>query len=56
MISSVATNFVAYGGKQYKVEVLIIKIIKEAWELLLLSANKVASKLFNGNYACMILM
>jgi hypothetical protein len=55
MIASVATNVVAYGGKQHKVEVLIIRLIKEAWELLLLSANQVASKLFNGSYAGMIL-
>jgi len=52
MISSVD----AYGGKQYKSEVFIIKLIKEPWELLLLSAKEVASKLLNGSYVGMILM
>ena len=56
MITSATTVVVAYGGKQQKDEVLIIRLIKEAWELLLLSTNQLASKLFNDNYACMSFM
>jgi hypothetical protein len=39
MIVSVANNVVEYGRKQQKYEVWIIRLIKEAWELLLLSTN-----------------
>jgi hypothetical protein len=53
MFASVATDVVAYGRKQHKDEVLIIRLIKEAWELLLSSANQVASNSFNGSYAGM---
>jgi hypothetical protein len=56
MIASVVDDVVAYGRKQQKVEVLIIRLIKETWELLLLLANQVASNLFNGNYAGMNFM
>ena len=42
MFSSVVTDVVSYGRKQQKVEVLIIRLIKEAWELLLSLANQVA--------------
>jgi hypothetical protein len=37
MFASVATNVVSYRRKQHKVEVWIIRLIIEAWELLLLS-------------------
>jgi hypothetical protein len=48
MAASVANNVVAYRRKQQKVEVWIIRLITEAWELLLLSASQVALNLFNG--------
>jgi len=50
MFASIVDDVVAYGRKQDKAEVLIIILIKEAWELLLSSANQVASNLFNGSY------
>jgi len=37
MVASAANNVVAYRRKERKVEVWIIRIIKEAWEILLLS-------------------
>jgi hypothetical protein len=56
MVASVANNVVAYRRKQQKVEVWIIRLITEAWELLLLSASQVALNLFNGSYAGMSFM
>jgi hypothetical protein len=49
MFANVATNVDAYRRKQYKVEVWIIRIIIEAWELLFLSDIQVALNSFNGN-------
>jgi hypothetical protein len=54
MFTSDATDVPTYGRKEHKVEVLIIRLIKEEWELLLSSANQVASKSFNESYAGMI--
>jgi hypothetical protein len=44
-------SVVAYGRKQQKSEVLIIRPIKEEWEILLSSTNQVESNSFKGNYA-----
>jgi hypothetical protein len=39
MFSSVVDDVVSYGRKQQKVGMFIIKMIKEAWKLLLSSSN-----------------
>jgi hypothetical protein len=49
VIASVANNVVAYGRKKLNIEVLIIGMIKEAWELLLLLGNQVASNYLMEN-------
>jgi len=53
MIASVANNVFVYGREQQKAKVWIIRLIKKAWELLLLSATQVALNLFNDIYAGM---
>jgi hypothetical protein len=47
MVASVVNNVVAYRRKQHKVEVWIIRIVIEAWEILLLSTIHVALNSFN---------
>ena len=51
MFASLADNVVAHGRKQKKVGMLNYKAGKEAWELLLSSANQVALNSFNGSHA-----
>jgi len=41
-----------YKKKQQKYEMLQKRLVKEAWELLVIPTNQVASNLFNGSYAC----
>jgi hypothetical protein len=43
-------------GSNKKLEVWIIRLITEAWEILLLSSSHVALNLFNGSYASMSFM
>ena len=53
MVSSVYNNVVAYRRKEWKVEVWIIRIKTEAWEILWLSSIQVELNLFNDNYESM---
>jgi hypothetical protein len=47
MFASDSSNVVAYRRKQHKAKVWIIRLIIEAWELLLLSTIQVALNSFN---------
>ena len=53
MVASYSKNVVEYRRKQQKAKVWIIRLIKKAWELLLLLATQVALNLFNDIYAGM---
>jgi hypothetical protein len=61
MDASVVDDVVTYGShpykrKQHKDEMLHKRLVKEAWELLVIPTNQVASNSFNGNYAGMNFM
>jgi hypothetical protein len=50
MFASFVDDVVSNGRKKYKDEVLVIRLIKEAWKLLMSSTNQVASNSFNDSY------
>ena len=49
-------NVATYRRKKQKDEVWLIRLIIEAWKILLLSTSQEALNVFNGSYAGMIFM